>query len=196
MSFRTPDRSPADRSPAGAPLTGKVLVTGGQRSGKSRYAEDLLADEPQVTFLAPGPAADPQADAEWAARIAIHRQRRPGSWVTVEHAGANALRAAAPPVLLDSLGSWLTTLIDDLGVWDEPLPSWRPRFDDALAALVAAWRDLDGRAVAVTSEVGWGLTSEHRSGRMFIDLLGEVNQSMAAASDEVVMLVAGRPLRL
>lgn len=191
-----PDACSDAGSDAGTSPLGKVLVTGGQRSGKSRYAEDLLADAPQATFLAPGPPPDPRADAEWAARIAVHQHRRPGSWITVEHAGAEALRAASPPVLLDSLGTWLTTLIDDLALWDEPLPSWRPRFDDALAELVAAWRDLDGRAVAVTSEVGWGLTSEHRSGRVFTDLLGEVNQQMAAVSDEVVLMVAGRPLRL
>jgi adenosylcobinamide kinase/adenosylcobinamide-phosphate guanylyltransferase len=48
----------------------------------------------------------------------------------------------------------------------------------------------------VTNEVGWGLVSEHRSGRVFTDLLGRVNQQVAAASDEVVLLVAGRSLRL
>ena len=50
--------------------------------------------------------------------------------------------------------------------------------------------------MAVTNEVGWGLVAEHRSGRVFTDLLGRVNQTIAAASDEVVLMVAGRPLRL
>ena len=52
------------------------------------------------------------------------------------------------------------------------------------------------RAVAVTNEVGWGLVAEHRSGRVFTDLLGNVNQAMAQASDAVVLMVAGRALRL
>ena len=55
---------------------------------------------------------------------------------------------------------------------------------------------LPGTAVAVTNEVGWGLVSEHRSGRVFTDLLGRVNQAVAAASDEVILIVAGRALRL
>ena len=59
-----------------------------------------------------------------------------------------------------------------------------------------AWRSCRQLAVAVTNEVGWGLVSEHRSGRVFTDLLGTVNQTMARASDEVIMMVAGRPLRL
>ncbi len=59
---------------------------------------------------------------------------------------------------------------------------------------MAAWRDVPGLAVAVTNEVGWGLVSEHRSGRLFTDLLGRVNTAMAAASDEVILVVAGRPI--
>lgn len=175
----------------------KVLVTGGQRSGKSRYAEGLLAGEPHVTYLAPGPVPDPAVDPEWAARIATHRARRPPAWTTVETPDlAAALAAAAPPVLLDCLGTWLTALIDGLGTWAVPLPAWRAQFEDHLTALVGAWVSLDGLAVAVTNEVGWGLVSEHRSGRVFTDLLGEVNGRLAAVSDEVVLLVAGRPLRL
>ena len=50
--------------------------------------------------------------------------------------------------------------------------------------------------MAVTNEVGWGVVPAHSSGRLFADLLGRVNQEVAAASDEVVLLVAGRPLHL
>ena len=57
-------------------------------------------------------------------------------------------------------------------------------------------RPVRGLAVVVTNEVGWGLVSPYRSGRVFTELLGQVNQEMAAASDEVIMVVAGRALRL
>lgn len=174
----------------------RILVTGGQRSGKSAYAEGLLADAPRVTYLAPSAPVDP-ADAEWEERIAAHRARRPATWTTVEDPDAGAaLRRATPPLLLDSLGTWVTSLVDGLGGWDQPAAGWRGAFEQRLVDLVDAWRAVDGLAVVVTSEVGWSLTSEHRSGRVFVDLLGEVNQRMAAAADEVVLVVAGRPLRL
>ena len=99
-------------------------------------------------------------------------------------------------MLVDSLGTWLTATIDRMGTWDEPLPTWQGNFDDQLADLVAAWRAADGLAVAVTEEVGWGLVAEHRSGRIFTDLLGQVNQEIAAVSDEVTLVVAGRALQL
>ena len=175
----------------------RILVTGGARSGKSRYAESLLAAEPMVTYIAPGPRPDPAADADWARRIAEHRARRPASWTTVETDDLPAaLRAGHPAVLIDSLGTWLTATIDRMGTWDEPLPTWQGIFDDHLDDLVAAWQSTPGLAVAVTEEVGWGLVAEHRSGRVFTDLLGDANQAIAAASDEVTLVVAGRPLHL
>ena len=98
--------------------------------------------------------------------------------------------------MIDCLGTWLTAVIDRLGTWDEPLPSWQGDFHDQLDELVTAWRARHGTAIAVTNETGWGLVSTYRSGRVFTELLGEVNQEMAAASGEVVMIVAGRPLHL
>lgn len=175
----------------------KILVTGGVRSGKSRHAEQILAGEPRVSFLAPAAAPDPASDPDWAARVAEHRRRRPPTWTTVETpALAAALRKAEPPVLVDSLGTWLTGTVDALDGWDQPMAQWQAGFDDRLADLVDAWRASPGLLVAVTSEVGWGLVSEHRSGRVFTDLLGRVNQEVAAVSDEVILVVAGRALRL
>ena len=175
----------------------RTLVTGGIRSGKSRYAEALLVDQPRVTYLAPGPVPDPVADLEWAARIAGHRARRPAHWTTVETDDvAAALGTGAGAYLVDCLGTWVSAVVDGLGTWDVPLADWQTAFDARLDVLVEAWRSVPGPAVAVTNEVGWGLVSEHRSGRVFTDLLGRTNAAMAAASDEVVLMVAGRALVL
>jgi adenosylcobinamide kinase/adenosylcobinamide-phosphate guanylyltransferase len=175
----------------------RILVTGGIRSGKSRYAEGLLSTAPAVIYLAPGPRADPAVDPEWASRIAVHQARRPAHWTTVETDDlAGAVRAARQPVLIDSLGSWLTAALDRLEAWNAPAEAWTDAFDDQLEDLADAWGSCRKRAVAVTNEVGWGLVAEHRSGRVFTDLLGMVNQTMARASDEVVLMVAGRPLRI
>lgn len=173
----------------------RVLITGGVRSGKSAYAERLLANRARVTYVATGPVPDPARDPEWAARIALHRDRRPAEWATVETTDpAAVLRAADGPVLLDCLGTWLTACLDELEAWDRPESGWRETWDDKVATLLRAWRDAD--VVAVTNEVGWGVVSEHRSGRLFADLLGRLNQRVAANSDEVVLMVMGRPIQL
>lgn len=175
----------------------RVLVTGGVRSGKSRFAEALLASAASVTYLATGPVPDPDVDADWAARIAAHRARRPGSWSTVETRDAAAvLRGCSGPVLLDCLGTWLTGQLDDLDAWQRPLPDWHSTWSARMDDLVAAWAATTGLTVGVTNEVGWGVVPPHASGRLFADLLGLLNQRVAAASDEVIMMVAGRPLRL
>lgn len=169
----------------------KVLVTGGVRSGKSRHAEGLLDPAEPVAYVAPGPRRD---DADWAARVAAHRARRPATWLTVETAEvAHAVREAPGDVLVDCLGTWLTATCDELG-WD------RPDLDEAVAdrvaALVRALEESAATVVLVTNEVGLGVVPEHRSGRVFRDLLGSVNQRVGAACDEVHLVVAGRVLRL
>ncbi len=175
----------------------KVLVTGGVRSGKSRYAEALLAGRDDVRYVAPGQPADPAVDPEWAARVAAHQASRPATWQTVETLDLGAaVRTAPSAVLIDCLGTWVAGVVDALGTWDQPLPEWRDRFDERVDQLLAAWRSHHGLLVAVTNEVGWGLVSEHRSGRVFTDLLGRVNQAVAAECDDVVLVVAGRALHL
>ncbi len=175
----------------------RTLVTGGARSGKSRFAEALVADAEHVTYVAPGPVPDPVADAEWAARVRVHQERRPAHWSTVETDDvAGVLRRGDPAYLVDCLGTWVTAVVDGLGTWDVPLGDWQPDFDARVEDLVDAWRSTPQVAVAVTNEVGWGLVSEHRSGRVFTDLLGRVNAAVAAASQDCVLMVAGRPLHL
>lgn len=174
----------------------KTLVTGGMRSGKSRCAEELLAAAPAVIYLAPGQPADPGKDAEWAARVAAHQARRPATWRTVETLDvAEALGQAAHPTLVDCLGTWLAGHLDHVGAWDDRA-GWEQELEQKIDTLVAAWASAAQRLVAVTNEVGMGLVPEHRSGRVFTDLLGTMNQRIAAVSDEVILVVAGRRLRL
>ncbi|PKQ23479.1 MAG: bifunctional adenosylcobinamide kinase/adenosylcobinamide-phosphate guanylyltransferase [Actinobacteria bacterium HGW-Actinobacteria-5] len=174
-----------------------VLVTGGVRSGKSRHAESLLATSAPVSYLTPGYPADPAHDAEWAARVAAHRLRRPPAWRTVETLDlATAVAGADGPVLIDCLGTWLTRLLDAWQGWDDEEIAWAPRLAGETAALADAVRSHPADVVVVTNEVGWGLVSEYRAGRLFADHLGRVNQAVAAACDQVVLMVAGRPVVL
>ncbi len=168
----------------------RILVTGGVRSGKSAHAEALLADRSAVTYLAPGPVPT-EADPEWRARVAAHRERRPEHWVTLESRDLAVLPAGS--VLVDCLGTWLTAQLDDLGAWSGD--DWEAPFEDRLSAAVAAVSNADD-IVLVTNEVGLGVVPEHASGRLFRDLLGTVNQRIGAVVDEVHLVVAGRVLVL
>lgn len=172
----------------------RILVTGGVRSGKSRHAESLLAGP--VTYLAPGPTSD---DADWSARIAAHRARRPDDWTTVEsHDLVGVLARADGHLLVDCLGTWLTAVLDERELWDAPADEVTGvivGLAEAAADAVEV-RDRGADTVLVTNEVGLGVVPEHRSGRLFRDLLGLVNQRMAAACDEVHLVIAGRVVRL
>ncbi|WP_258571726.1 bifunctional adenosylcobinamide kinase/adenosylcobinamide-phosphate guanylyltransferase [Actinomadura parmotrematis] len=168
----------------------RTLLLGGSRSGKSAEAELRLAAEPHVTYLATGP--DGAGDAEWAARVAAHRARRPAWWDTVETADAAAVLAShRGTLLLDGVGTWLAAAMDRTRAWDDP---------DALAPcvdeLVDAWRATAARVVAVTDEVGLSLVPGTRAGRLFRDALGTVNQRLAAHAEDAALVVAGRVLEL
>lgn len=175
----------------------KTLVTGGVRSGKSFHAESMLVGEEAVTYVAPGPEADAASDPEWAARVAAHQSRRPSHWTTVEtHDLEQAVASANGAVLIDCLGTWLTSTIDELDGWDSTIEDWQPELMARLDAACAAIAAHSHTVVAVTNEVGLGVVPEHRSGRVFRDLLGIVNQRVATECDDVLLVVAGRVLRL
>jgi adenosylcobinamide kinase/adenosylcobinamide-phosphate guanylyltransferase len=162
-----------------------LLVIGGARSGKSRYAQ-RRAEE---TGLAPIFIATAQAfDQEMAARIARHRADRSAAWETVEAPLdlPQALVAHAGPdrvLLVDCLTLWVTNLL--LGGHDIPAAT------DELVRAVAAAR---GRLILVSNEVGWGIVPENALARQFRDEAGIVNQRIAEAVDEVRLVAAGLTL--
>jgi adenosylcobinamide kinase/adenosylcobinamide-phosphate guanylyltransferase len=177
-----------------------TLVLGGMRSGKSRFAEGLARAEPRVIYLATARAGD----SEMMDRIAVHRQRRPSSWRTIEEPWdvAAALAALARPserqgpdpcILLECLSLWLTNLLVGL--------PGRPGLDDTAIAgqvdeLLEAVRAGAGRVIVVSSEVGCGLLPANALARRFGDLLGEANQRLAAEATDVHACLAGIPVRI
>lgn len=175
----------------------RILVTGGVRSGKSAHAESLAgACLGQVTYVAAGPAYD---DADWAARIAQHRARRPAGWTTLETGDvAGAVATATGPVVVDCLGTWVQGILDEADLWEAPVEDVERVVGERTAALVEALTAAGESAevVLVTNEVGLGVVPDHRSGRLFRDLLGTVNQRVGAACDRVHLVVAGRVLEL
>ncbi|MDX3107237.1 bifunctional adenosylcobinamide kinase/adenosylcobinamide-phosphate guanylyltransferase [Nonomuraea angiospora] len=186
---RAPRTRPGDGGPASAP--GRALLLGGSRSGKSAEAELRLAAEPYVTYVATGPSG--AGDGEWAARVRAHRDRRPAHWTTVETADlVSAIGQATAPLLIDGLGTWLTAVFDEHGAWEGDRAPVRERCDE----LVAAWRRTPVRLVAVSDEVGMGVVPATSSGRAFRDALGRLNERLAAESEYVALVVAGRLLEL
>ena len=168
-------------------------MLGGTRSGKSRHAEDLLPADGRVRYVAT--ARRRTDDPEWSARIDLHRARRPPSWTTLEDVDVAAVvRAGGGPLLVDDLATWLTGVLDDSGAWEaRAVPAAVGAAVEELVAAVAAAPD---RVVLVSAEVGLGVVPETPAGRIFRDELGALNAALAAVCDEVVLLVAGLPLRL
>ncbi|MGP3913704.1 bifunctional adenosylcobinamide kinase/adenosylcobinamide-phosphate guanylyltransferase [Nonomuraea sp. 10N515B] len=185
-------RAPVERRRAArSPQVRRALLLGGTRSGKSAEAELRLAAEPYVTYVATGP--DGAGDGEWAARVRAHRSRRPAHWDTVETIDLAATIAnATTPLLIDGLGTWLAAVFDEHGAWEGDRAPVHARCDE----LVAAWRQAPEPIVAVSDEVGMGVVPATASGRLFRDALGRLNERLAAESEYVALVVAGRLLEL
>jgi adenosylcobinamide kinase / adenosylcobinamide-phosphate guanylyltransferase len=170
-------------------MASSLFIVGGARSGKSRFALAGLAPRARVTFVATAEAGDE----DMAARITRHQAERSRHWTTLEVPhdlvpGVAAALRGADAVVVDCLTLWVSNLLLR-GDGDESIL----KAADALAALVAA-PAADLRLVS--NEVGSGVHPATADGLRFRDLLGLVNQRVAAAAHRVVLLVAGLPLVL
>lgn len=166
-----------------------TFLVGGARSGKSTLAQQIgERSGGPVTVIA---TAEPFDD-DLRERIARHRDDRPSHWTTVEASTYLADAVVTVPhdhvLIVDCLTVWLANLMHHL------LPRG---IDMQVDALVEALRARDGApTVVVSNEVGMGVHPETDLGREYRDLLGRVNQRIAAVADTSLLLVAGRALRL
>ncbi len=167
-----------------------LLILGGARSGKSRYA---VAEARQRGLRVAVVATAEPLDADMAARIRRHRQERPASWLTVEEPvelvpALRRLAGSADTVLVDCLTLWVANQLERTAT-DEAILAG----GEALAKFLA---ELPYSLILVSNEVGQGVHPESASGLRFRDLLGALNQAVAQAADRVVLMVAGLPLTL
>ncbi|GEC90550.1 MULTISPECIES: bifunctional adenosylcobinamide kinase/adenosylcobinamide-phosphate guanylyltransferase [Brevibacillus] len=174
-----------------------VLVTGGVRSGKSRYAEELaITLSNRVLYVATGKAWDD----EMKQRIELHQARRPLEWGCVEVGERltdyHAFSEQYDVVLIDCLSTWVSNRLMSV---DES--EWRSAsHTQALFQEAEAWLSLvqnsPQKVIAVTSEVGLGGVALSRLGRWFADVLGDVNQRSARQADAVYAVLSGIPWRI
>jgi len=165
-----------------------LVVTGGARSGKSRYGvERANAWGAQVLYMA---TCQPADDEMWE-RVRRHQAERPTTWTTVEPGAevVSAVEACGPHVdgiLLDCLTLYVSGLL--MSGADER------EIVQRVDALCLALRKSPCPAAIVTNEVGWGLVPETPLGRQFRDVAGRANQAVARQAQEVVLLVSGIPV--
>lgn len=182
---------------------GKVIVvTGGSRSGKSEYAEEIAKAQGEgVAYIATGVITDD----EMRKRVDLHVVRRPKEWVTIEayknlDTKLEATKESVNTVLLDCVSVMTTNFMFDKDVFDNPDDkSEHDILEDLLneiSKLIGCCKKKDYNLIVVCSEVGMGIVPESKVTRIFRDLNGKANQYIAKKADEVYMCVSGIPLRI
>jgi adenosylcobinamide kinase/adenosylcobinamide-phosphate guanylyltransferase len=164
-----------------------TFITGGARSGKSRYAQELALQQTDRPVYV---ATARQWDEEFKRRVTRHRQERDERWTAIEeekHIGQLPLEGRV--VVIDCVTLWITNFFSDL----------RQDIEACLAACrqeVAALARQDADLIIISNEIGMGLHADTESGRLFTDLHGWVNQYIAERADTVILMVSGIPVTL
>jgi adenosylcobinamide kinase/adenosylcobinamide-phosphate guanylyltransferase len=171
-----------------------ILITGGARSGKSRFAQQLAAEAGgNVLFIATAEAKDE----DMRLRIEAHRQARPAGWKTLEaplevsgiigqHIGEVEI------VIIDCI----TMLVANIMLQDTGKASAEELALTEIEALVDRMDRIGATFILVTNEVGLGIVPDNALGRRYRDCLGRANQMLAQRADEVYLMVMGIPVRL
>ena len=166
------------------------LITGGARSGKSSHAISLAQaiKGNRLYFIATGQALD----IEMASRIAHHKANRPAHFVTIEESldptiAMAPLEGKADGVILDCLTLWISNLMG-IGAQDDSILRSADKLAQALTRASFS-------SIIVTDEVGAGIVPDNEPSRRFRDLLGWTNQKIAEVANDVILMVAGYPVR-
>lgn len=163
-----------------------ILITGGQRSGKSSHAEQLaLSLSPNPVYLATAHIWDE----EFRDRVRRHQERRGSQWTNIEEERELSRHdVAGRVVLIDCVTLWLTNFFFENSDVDQTLSTVKAEFDKFTAQ--------DATFIFVTNEIGSGGVSENALQRKFTDLEGWMNQYIAQQADEVILMVSGIPVKI
>lgn len=177
-----------------------ILVTGGSRSGKSKFGEELLKNKENVLYIATAIITDE----EMRNRVTIHKKRRNQKWKTFE--GYTDLHKIIKDsecmyIMLECITTMITNLIfDKYSFFDDlskkEIDSLEESISMEIKKIIDTCRKFDKEIVIITNEVGFGLVSEYKLGRIFTDISGRVNQLLGELCDEAYLVVSGLPLKL
>ena len=171
-----------------------IFITGGARSGKSKFAEQLAANYgTPLGYLATAQSLDN----EMGQRIQKHQHRRGDAWQTVEEPLQLSQTLAAidgrfKVILLDCLTLWLSNLL----LQEELSDGTEGRIIEEVRQLVTTLSNMTTPVIIVSNEVGMGIVPENKLARIFRDIAGQANQIIAATADEAWLVASGIPLRL
>jgi adenosylcobinamide kinase/adenosylcobinamide-phosphate guanylyltransferase len=178
-----------------------ILVTGGQRSGKSTYAEKMALDlsgDNKCVYMATAKVWDD----EFAKRVALHKQRRGEQWVNIEEEKfLSKHNVAGKVVLIDCVTLWSTNFFFEISTSSENESSDEKgnvvkRSLEAVKDEFDKFTQQDATFVFVTNEIGLSGVSENKIQRQFTDLLGWLNQYIASKADDVYFMVSGIPIKI
>lgn len=175
-----------------------ILITGGVRSGKSKFAESLLKGKEDVVYI----ATSRMCDLEMEERIKIHKESRPSYWKTVEI--TYRLKDSVKDenhYLLDCLTNLIANIMYD---YTKDIDNFNMEIQknienivvSEVSELIKIIREKRGTLIIVTNEVGFGIVPDNPVGRMFRDIQGKVNQRVAQLCDQVYIVICGIPMRL
>ncbi|MBP2033644.1 adenosylcobinamide kinase/adenosylcobinamide-phosphate guanylyltransferase [Clostridium algifaecis] len=177
-----------------------TLITGGSRSGKSKFAENMITNQTSVLYIATALATDD----DMKKRIEIHKLHRNHSWHTYE--GYNNLakvikKSKYKYILLECIGTLVTNIMFDSKknfdrITSDEVKELEYKILSEIKDIVSAVKHGFGDVIIITNEVGMSLVPEYRLGRIFSDILGRVNQLIADNSEKVYVVFCGIPLRL
>ena len=167
-------------------MSRKILITGGQRSGKSEKAEALalsLSDEP--IYMATAHVWDD----EFRERVRKHQERRGPQWTNIEEERELSRHdVSGRVVLVDCITLWLTNFLSEKNTIEQTLQEVKDEFD--------RFTSQDATFIFVTNEIGSGGVSENALQRCFTDLQGWMNQYVAQHADEVILMVSGIAVKI
>jgi len=166
-------------------MTTLTFITGGARSGKSRYAQELaLQKSPQPVYVATARVWD----AEFLERIQRHQDQRGPQWISIEEEKElSSLPLAGKVAVIDCITLWVTNFFSDTHYNVEAsLEACQQELDKLLQQ--------DADLIVISNEIGMGLHANTESGRKFTDLHGWINQYIAARANRVIFMISGIPL--
>ena len=162
-----------------------LLISGGRKSGKSKFAETLAGKYPELTYVALSESR--KLDIEWQSRIKLHKERRPKHWLTIETDELiNVLKNQRTELLIDSIGGFVVKgLTMNINEWE--------RYKKTLLISLMNYKST---VIIVGEQVGWGLISEYKIGNLFADRLGEILSELTKIADENWITINGKALRI